>query len=64
LGQIAANPANLVDYLGMLFMHSQMPTAMRTLIINTITPITNNNALRVTMAAYLVMTSSNYKIIQ
>jgi uncharacterized protein (DUF1800 family) len=62
LGITAANPANLVDTLGMLFMHSQMPTSMRTNIINTITPLTSN-AQRVRVAVYLVITSSQYKVI-
>jgi uncharacterized protein (DUF1800 family) len=62
LGVMAATPSTLVDYLGMEFMYSQMPTAMRTNIINTITPITDN-AKRVRVALYLVLTSSNYKII-
>jgi uncharacterized protein (DUF1800 family) len=62
LGVMAANPATLTDYLGMLFMHSQMPTNMRTTIINAITPLTSN-AQRVRVAVYLVITSSQYKII-
>jgi uncharacterized protein (DUF1800 family) len=62
LGTLAANPANLVDALSFLFMHSQMPTGMRTEIINTITPLTSN-AQRARIAVYLVLTSSNYKII-
>lgn len=62
LGTLAANPANLVDTLSALFMHSQMPSAMRTTIINTITPLTSN-AQRARIAIYLVITSSQYKII-
>ena len=62
LGTMAANPANLTDYLGMVFMHSQMPTNMRTAIINAITPITTN-AQRARVAVYLVITASQYKII-
>jgi uncharacterized protein (DUF1800 family) len=62
LGVLAANPANLVDALGALFMHSQMPTNMRTNIINAITPLTSN-AQRVRIAIYLVVTSSQYKVI-
>jgi len=62
LGTMAATPSTLVDYLSMLFMHSQMPTNMRTEIINTVTPLTNN-AQRARVATYLVITSSNYKII-
>lgn len=62
LGTMAATPATLVDYLGMLFMHSQMPANMRTEIISTITPLTNN-AQRARVATYLVITGSNYKVI-
>lgn len=62
LGMMAANPANLVDTLSMLLMHSQMPSNMRTTIINAITPLTSN-AQRVRVALYLVITSSQYKII-
>jgi len=62
LGVMAANPATLTDYLGMLLMHSQMPTNMRTTIVNTITPLTSN-AQRVRIALYLIVTSSQYKVI-
>ncbi len=62
LGLTAANPANLVDTLGMLFMHGQMPSNMRTTIINAITPLTSN-AQRVRIALYLITTSSQYKVI-
>ena len=62
LGMTAANPANLVDTLGMLLMHSQMPSSMRTTIINAITPLTSN-AQRVRVAIYLIITSSQYKVI-
>jgi uncharacterized protein (DUF1800 family) len=62
LGVMAANPATLTDYLSMLLMHSQMPTNMRTTIINTITPLTSN-AQRVRIALYLIVTSSQYKVI-
>ncbi|WP_263378208.1 DUF1800 domain-containing protein [Granulicella paludicola] len=62
LGVMATNPANLTDYLGKVFMHSQMPANMRTTIINAITPLTSN-AQRVRVAVYLVITSSQYKII-
>jgi uncharacterized protein (DUF1800 family) len=62
LGMTAASPANLVDTLGMLLMHSQMPGSMRTTIINAITPLTSN-AQRVRVAVYLIITSSQYKVI-
>jgi uncharacterized protein (DUF1800 family) len=61
LGVMAANPATLVDYLGEIFMHGQMPANMRTAIINHITPLTNIPE-RVRVAVYLVITSSQYKV--
>jgi uncharacterized protein (DUF1800 family) len=61
LGVIAAaSPANLVDTLGVMFMHGQMPTDMRTQILNTITGL--GTAQQVRVATYLVITSSQYKI--
>jgi uncharacterized protein (DUF1800 family) len=62
LGQIAAaSPANLVDTLGVMFMHGQMPTDMRTQIISTISGL--GTAQQVRVATYLVISSSQYKII-
>lgn len=61
LGVMAANPGNLVDYLGKIFMHGQMPTNMRTAIVNHITPMTDMGQ-RVRVAVYLVITSSQYKV--
>jgi len=54
--------AALVTYLSMLLMHSQMPANMQTTIINTITPVTTN-AQRVRLAVFLIVTSSQYKVI-
>jgi len=62
LGITAANPGNLVDSLGNLFMHGQMPAAMRTAIINHITTLTDNGQ-RVRVAAYLILTSPQYKVL-
>lgn len=62
LGIMAANPANLVDTLSTLFMYSQMPDGMRSTIISAITPLTSN-AQRVRVAVYLIVTSSQYKVI-
>jgi hypothetical protein len=61
-GVLAANPGNLVDALAMLFMHGQMSTQMRTAIVNHITTFTDP-AQRVRVATYLVITSSQYKIL-
>ena len=61
LGQIAAaSSANLVDTLGVMFMHGQMPTDMRTEMLNSISGL--NTAEQVRVAVYLVITSSQYKI--
>ena len=61
LGQIAAaNSGNLVDTLGMLFMHGQMPANMRTTILSAISGLTPAQQVRV--ATYLVITSSQYKV--
>ena len=62
LGTMAATPATLVSYLNTLLMHSQMPANMNTTIINTITPLTSN-AQRVRIAVFLIVTSSQYKVI-
>lgn len=61
LGIMAANPATLVDYLGEIFIHGQMPANMRTAIINHITTLTNIPQ-KVRVAIYLVITSSQYKV--
>jgi uncharacterized protein (DUF1800 family) len=61
LGQIAASsPANLVDALGTLFMHGQMPSNMRTEILGAINGL--GTAQQVRVATYLVITSSQYKV--
>jgi uncharacterized protein (DUF1800 family) len=62
LGQIAAaNPGNLVDALGVIFMHGQMPASMRTEILSAINGL--GTAQQVRVATYLVITSSQYKTI-
>ncbi len=64
IGKNAADPAQLADYLGMLFMHSQMPTDMRNDLIAEISAIPATDLLsRAEVAVYLVVTSSQYKII-
>jgi uncharacterized protein (DUF1800 family) len=64
IGQNAADPAKLADYLGMLFMHGQMPTNMRSDLITAISAIPATNLqLRAQVAVFLVVTSSEYKII-
>ena len=63
LGTIAASsPGTLVDTLGMMFMRGQMPAQMRSEIVNSISGLTDP-AQRVRVAAYLVITASQYKVI-
>ena len=64
IGRQASNPAALADYLGALFMHSQMPTDMRNDLITAISAIPATDLQsRAEVAVYLVVTSSQYKII-
>ena len=62
LGQIAAaSPANLADTLGLdVSMHGQVPADMRTEILNTISGL--GTAEQVRVAVFLVITSSQYKV--
>jgi len=61
LGQIAAvSSANLVDTLGGLFMHGQMPADMRAQILTSISGL--GTAQKVRVATYLVISSSQYKV--
>jgi hypothetical protein len=61
LGQIAASsPANLVDTLSVMFMHGQMPANMRTQILSSINGL--GAAQQVRVATYLVVSSSQYKV--
>lgn len=62
LGLTATNPGNLVDSLGILFMHGQMPAAMRSAIVNHIATLTDLGQ-RVRVATYLVITSPQYEIL-
>ncbi len=65
LGVIAAtSPSQLVSTLAATLMHSAMPAAMTTDIVNQVTAIPSSNpAERVRVAIYLIITSSNYKVI-
>jgi uncharacterized protein (DUF1800 family) len=60
-GNAATDSGNLVDSLGVIFMHGQMPAQMRTDIVNHVQTLTNIPE-RVRVATYLVITSSFYKI--
>ncbi len=61
LGNIAANPGTITDTLGVLFLHGQMPPEMRSIIVNAITPLTDYGQ-RVRIAVYLILSSSQYKV--
>ena len=62
-GGRASNPGDLADYLGMIFMHSQMPSDLRSAIVENLSAIpASNPAARASVAAYLVVTSPEYKI--
>jgi uncharacterized protein (DUF1800 family) len=61
-GTLAAKPGDLVDALGMLLMHGQMSSQMRTAIVNHITTLTDMGQ-RVRVATYLIISSSQYKIL-
>lgn len=65
LGVIAgSNPGQLVDTLAATLMHSAMPAQMRADIVSQVTAVASSNpALRLRVAVYLIITSSNYKII-
>jgi uncharacterized protein (DUF1800 family) len=60
-GVALVDAGNLVDALGIIFMHSQMPAQMRTEIVNHVAALTNIPQ-RVRVATYLVITASQYKI--
>jgi uncharacterized protein (DUF1800 family) len=60
-GNAMTDSGNLVDSLGVIFMHGQMPAQMRTNIVNHIATLTDP-AQRVRVATYLVITSSFYKV--
>jgi uncharacterized protein (DUF1800 family) len=60
-GNAMTDSGNLVDSLGVIFMHGQMPAQMRTAIVNHVATLTDP-AQRVRVAAYLVITSSLYKV--
>jgi uncharacterized protein (DUF1800 family) len=61
LGQIAAvSPGEMVDTLGKIFMHGQMPSDMRNEIMGAISGL--GTAQQVRVATFLVITSSQYKV--
>ncbi len=61
-GQAAASgPGPLVDQIGSILLHSQVPAQMKSAIVSFITPMKTND--QIANAAYLVITSPQYKII-
>jgi uncharacterized protein (DUF1800 family) len=63
LGLLAVSSNNaLLDELSKLFLHGQMSASMRTAILNTIAPVTDVGQ-RVRLAVYLVISSSQYKVV-
>jgi uncharacterized protein (DUF1800 family) len=62
LGLLAKTPADLVDALGMMCLHGQMSSAMRTSILSAINGLTDQGQ-RARVATYLVLSSSQYKIL-
>ena len=61
LGQLAAaNSGQMVDMLGTIFMHGQMPADMRSEILSAIGGL--GTAQQVRVATFLVITSSQYKV--
>jgi len=57
----ATNPGAMVDQLAAIFLHSQMPASMRSAIVSLITPMKPSD--QVANAAYLIITSPQYKIV-
>jgi uncharacterized protein (DUF1800 family) len=60
-GVALTDAGNLVDSLGIIFMHGQMPAQTRSEIVNHVATLTDV-AQRVRVATYLVITASQYKI--
>jgi hypothetical protein len=58
---VGSGPGPLVDQLGSIFLHSQMPAQMRSAIISLITPMKTSD--QIANAAYLIITSPQYKIV-
>ncbi len=61
-GQLAANPATLVDALGIVFMHGQMPADMRATLISAVAAVPSP-AQRARFAVFLIVTSPQYLVV-
>ena len=60
-GKLAANPADLVDAVGVVFMHGQMPADMRATVINAVSSVPSP-AQRARFAVYLVVSSPQFLV--
>ena len=60
-GKLAADPADLVDAFGVVFMHGQMPADMRATVINAVSSVTSP-AQRARFAVYLIVTSPQFLV--
>ncbi len=61
LGTLAASStADLIDTLGLMFMHGQMPANMRQALINHVSTL-SDTAQAARVATFLVVTSPQYK---
>lgn len=61
-GNATTDSTNLVNALNNIFMHGQMPAQMQSAIVSHVATLTNV-AERVRVATYLVITSSQYKVL-
>ncbi len=58
---LAGNPGEMVDAMGSVLMHGQMPSDMRTTVLNTVTAISDNK-MRAQTAYYLIGSSSQFQV--
>ena len=59
---VASGPGPLVDQLGSIFLHSQVPPQMKSAIVSFITPMKKPTD-QIANAAYLIITSPQYKVV-
>ena len=60
-GKLAANPSDLLDRVNTVFFSGAMSSSVRQIILNAITPMTNN-AERARTAIFLAVSSPSFKI--
>jgi uncharacterized protein (DUF1800 family) len=58
---LAGNPGEMVDAMGSVLMHGQMPSDMRTTVLSTVTAISDNKE-RAQTAYYLIGSSSQFQV--